>query len=225
LANGNYLGKPAKATCLSLNNTAMALRLKRKNRSRASAFTILEAVFALAIAALAGSVLLLGTTTSLETTKNDLYGAVALGMAQQLMDEISGCIYFESGGNPYSTVLGPDSGETTSGTRLSYDDSDDFNGLRCKPPKDYNGIVLGKDDGAGGQRNSLFQAPSGMMNNWQQEVDVYYVSGTDLSTRLGMGQTSDYRVVEVRITYADPALGTRPLATLKRVLSYAPPMQ
>jgi hypothetical protein len=203
----------------------MTLRLKSKRRSSAAAFTIVEAVFALAIAALAGSVLLLGTATSLQTTKNDLYGAVALGMAQQLMDEITGCMYFEPGSDPYSTSLGPGGGETTGGTRQSYDDSDDFNGLRCKPPKDYYGIVLGKDDGAGGQRNPLFQAPSGLLDAWQQEADVYYVSGSNFNTRLAAGVTSDYRVVEVRITYADPVLGTRPLATLKRVLSYAPPMQ
>jgi len=56
-------------------------------------------------------------------------------------------------------------------------------------------------------------------------VDVYYVSESNLSTKLATGQTSDYRVVEVRITYNDPAQGTQLLATLKRVLSYVPPMQ
>jgi hypothetical protein len=186
---------------------------------------MVEAMLAITIAALAGSVLLLGTTTSLETTKNGMYSAIARGMAQQLMDEIVGCRYVESGGNPYSTVLGPETGETTGGTRQLFDDSDDYNGLRTKPPKDFYGIALGKDDGLGGQRNTLFQIPPGLIDNWQQEVDVYYVSESNLSTKLATGQTSDYRVVEVRITYNDPVQGTQVLAGLKRVLSYVPPMQ
>ena len=186
---------------------------------------MVEAILAITIAALAGSVLLLGTTTSLETTRKSMYAAIARGMAQQLMDEIVGCRYFESGGNPYSTVLGPETGETTGGTRQLFDDSDDYNGLRTKPPKDFYGIALGKDDGAGGQRNTLFQVPAGFLDNWQQEVDVYYVSESNLSTKLATGQTSDYRVVEVRITYIDPVQGSLLLASLKRVLSYVPPMQ
>jgi len=203
----------------------MIRRSIAKRRRNASAFTMVEAMLAITIAALAGSILLLGTTTSVETTKKGMYAAIARGMAQQLMDEIVGCVYFESGGNPYSTVLGPETGEATSGTRQLFDDSDDYNGLRTKAPKDFYGIALGKDDGAGGLRNTLFQVPAGFLDNWQQEVDVYYVSESKISTKLATGQTSDYRVVEVRITYNDPAQGTQLLATLKRVLSYVPPMQ
>lgn len=196
-----------------------------KRRRIASAFTMLEAMLAIAIAALAGGVLLLGTSTSLETTKNNMYATIAGGMAQQLMDEIVGCRYFESGGDPYCTTLGPDSGETNSSARLLFDDSDDYNGLRTKPPKDFYGIALGKDDGAGGARNSLFQVSAGFLDKWQQEVDVYYVSASDLSTKLAAGQTSDYRMVEVRITYIDPVQGSKLLAGLKRVLPYVPLMQ
>jgi len=203
----------------------MNCRSIARRRRSTSAFTMVEAILAITIAALAGSVLLLGTTTSLETTRKSMYAAIARGMAQQLMDEIVGCRYFESGGNPYSTVLGPETGETTGGTRQLFDDSDDYNGLRTKPPKDFYGIALGKDDGAGGQRNTLFQVPAGFLDNWQQEVDVYYVSESNLSTKLATGQTSDYRVVEVRITANNPGQGTQVLATLKRVLSYVPPMQ
>ncbi|MGA2060148.1 MAG: hypothetical protein ABSG67_06675 [Thermoguttaceae bacterium] len=203
----------------------MTCRSINKRRRSNSAFTMIEAVLAITIMALAGSILLLGTTASLETTKNGMYGAIARGMAQQLMDEIVGCMYFEPGVDPHSTILGPDGSEAAGGTRQYYDDSDDFNGLRTMPPKDFYGIALGKDDGLGGQRNSLFQIPAGLIDNWQQEVDVYYVSETNLSTKLPTGQTSDYRVVEVRITANNPGQGTQVLATLKRVLSYVPPMQ
>jgi hypothetical protein len=183
---------------------------------------MIEAVLAITIMAIAGSILLLGTTASLETTKNGMYGAIARGMAQQLMDEIVGCRYCELGADPHQYPLGPGSDETS---RLLYDDSDDYNGVRTKPPKDFYGIALGKDDGLGGQRNSLFQIPSGLIDNWQQEVDVYYVSESNLSTKLPAGQTSDYRVVEVRITCNNPGQSSQVLVTLKRVLTYVPTMQ
>jgi type II secretory pathway pseudopilin PulG len=200
----------------------MTYRFNSKRRRRCAAFTMVEALLAITIMAMAGSILLLGTSASLEMTKNGMYGAIARGMAQQLMDEIVGSRYCELGTDGYQYPLGPGSDETS---RAMYDDSDDYNGLRTKPPKDFYGIALGKDDGLGGQRNSLFQIPAGLIDNWQQEVDVYYVSETNLSTKLAAGQTSDYRVVEVRITANNPGQGTQVLATLKRVLSYVPPMQ
>jgi type II secretory pathway pseudopilin PulG len=193
-----------------------------KYRRTASAFTLVEALLAITILALAGSVLLLGTTTSVETAKTGLYCTIARGMAQQLMDEIVGSRYCELGSDAYQSTLGPGADETT---RQMYDDSDDYNGLRTKPPKDFYGIALGKDDGLGGQRNALFQVPSGFFDNWQQEVDVYYVGEANLSTKLPAGQYSDYRVVEVRIVYIDPNSGRKELANLKRVVSYVPPLQ
>ncbi len=56
-------------------------------------------------------------------------------------------------------------------------------------------------------------------------MDVYYVSATDLKTKLGAGQTSDYRMVEVRIIYIDPVRGARVLVNLKRLVPYVPFMQ
>ncbi len=196
--------------------------MKRSIKHTAKAFTLFEVLLAIVIAALAGSVLLLGISTSLQTTNTSMYGTIACGMAQQLMDEIVGSRYCELGVDPYQTTLGPGADETT---RQMYDDVDDYNGLRSQPPKDFYGVALGKDDGLGGQRNPLFQAPGGFFNNWKQEVDVYYVSATDLKTKLPASQASDYRMVEVRITYIDPAQGTRVLAKLKRLVPYVPFMQ
>ena len=133
----------------------MTCRSISKRRRNNSAFTMIEAVLAITIMAMAGSILLLGTTASLETTKNGMYGAIARGMAQQLMDEIAGCMYFEPGVDPHSTILGPDGSEATGGTRQYYDDSDDFNGLRTNPPKDFYGVALGKDDGLGGNGTAI----------------------------------------------------------------------
>ena len=200
----------------------MTYRPIAKRQPIASAFTLLEALLAITLMALAGSVLFMGISTSMQTTNTGMYGVIAQGMAQQLMDEIVGLCYCELGVNPYQYPLGTGAGETT---RLMYDDVDDYNGLRSQPPKDFYSVNLGTDNGMGGQRNSLFQAPSGFFNNWKQEVDVYYVSAADLQTKLAAGQTSDYRMVEVRIIYNDPAQGAREIVKLKRVVPYVPFMQ
>jgi type II secretory pathway pseudopilin PulG len=193
-----------------------------KRRSSRAGFTMVEALVAITITALAGSVLFMGISASLQTTNAGMYGLIAQGMAQQLMDEIIGNRYCELGVSPYQYPLGVGPGETT---RQLYDDIDDYNGLRVQPPKDFYSVALGTENGEGSQRNPLFFAPSGFFANWKQEVDVYYVSPTDMQTKLTAGQTSDYRVVEVRIIYNDPSRGARTLACLKRVVTYVPFMQ
>ncbi len=192
---------------------------------RKRGFTLIEALVAICLAALAGSALLLGTTSSIYSTDDALRQTIANGMAQQLMDEAVGCRYMDLGGSPYQTTLGPDAAETVGGTRKLYDDTGDFNGFRSQPPTDLYGATLGTDDGQGGQRNAAFQCRAGFFQNWQQEIDVYYVSDTDLATPLPAGQTSDYRAVEVHIIYNDPASGSRELVQLRRIVAYVAPLQ
>ena len=187
-----------------------------------AAFTLVEVLLAITIMSLAASVLLLGTSSSLQTTNTGLYGTIAQGMAQQLMDEIVGNRYCDPNSVPNAGSLGPGGDETS---RKLYDDIDDYNGLRSQPPKDLYGIALGKDDGVGGQRNPQFQSAVSFINNWKQEVDVYYVSSTDLKTKITSAQNPEYLMVEVRITCKDPTLGDRVYANLKRVVPYVPVMQ
>ena len=106
-----------------------------------------------------------------------------------------------------------------------FDDIGDFNGYRSQPPKDFYGVALGTDDGQGGQRNPNFQASGTFLQNWQQQIDVYYVSDTNLNSALPAGQTSDYRAVEVRIIYNDPQSGPMQLALIRRVVTYVAPLQ
>jgi hypothetical protein len=180
---------------------------------------------AIALTAVAGSVLLLGTTTSVQSADHALQRSVAYGMAQQLIDEVVGCRYMELGGSPYDTTPKPTASEAATGTRQLFDDIGDFNGYRCQPPKDCYGITLGTDNGQGGLRSSAFQCGAASFQNWRQEIDVYYVSDTNLTTPLPAGQTSDYRVVEVRIIYNDPNGGCRELAKIRRVVTYVVPLQ
>jgi prepilin-type N-terminal cleavage/methylation domain-containing protein len=186
-------------------------------------FTLVEAMLAIVLTALAASVLLVGSTVSLNTADDGQDQTAALGMAQQLMDEVLGNRYMEDGSDPWSTALGPGSGEAN-GVRSLFDDIDDFNGWRSQPPKDYRGIPLGQDDGQGGVRNQNFQTPAGQFDRWRQEIDVYYVSETDLNSRLAAGQTSDYRAVDVRIMRDNPPGGSQQLAKVRRVVAYVPPL-
>lgn len=197
--------------------------LGSSGRPRA-AFTLVEVLISISIAALAGSVLLLGTASSLRTTTETLEQTIAEGMAQQLIDEVVGGRYMEFACSPYDVYLAPGGAEQVTGTRELFDDIDDYNGVRSLPPTDLWGIELGKDNGAAGERHPDFRAPPGFFDHWRQEVDVYYVAESNLTARLPVGQVSDYRAVEVRIIYDDPDRGERELARLRRVVAYVPPL-
>ena len=195
-----------------------------RRRRRPAAFTLVEALVSISIAAVAGSVLLLGITSSLQTTTEALEGTIANGMAQELIDEVVGGRYHAVGEDGYRILLGRSWYEGSGSGRERYDDIDDYDNLRIQPPEDLWGIELGKDDGEGGARHPGCQAPAGFFKNWRQEIDVYYVDESDLSTRLPFGQVSDYRAVEVRIINNDPDRGPRELANIRRVVAYVPPL-
>ncbi len=182
---------------------------------------------AVTVAAVAGSALLLGVYSSLQTADHALEATVAMGMAQQLMDEVAGaryCDYKESDGVltdvPYNTVLKPSVLDAAPGTRERFTDSDDFNGFQSQPPTDRWGAILGTDDVDGNSRHPNFQAPTIYYNNWRQEIHVYYVDDEDLSQRLPAGQVSDHRAIEVRIVAVNSDGGERELASLRRVIAY-----
>jgi type II secretory pathway pseudopilin PulG len=189
----------------------------------ARAFTLVEALVALAVTTIAGSVLLAGMSSSLATTDEALKRTVAGGMAEQLIDEVLGAKYCADLSNPYETSLSRSSFEAGGLGRELYNDIDDYNGTRTQPPADMWSVPLGKDNGQGGERHPAFQAVPKFIKHWRQEIDVYYVSESDLTTRLASGSTSDYRAVEVRIVAEVPGGGTRVLARLRRIVAYVPP--
>ena len=189
-----------------------------------AAFTLVEALVAIGITAVAGSVLLMGVTSSLQTTTEALDQTIAAGMAEQLMDEVLGARYHAAGAGGYQVNLGASLWELSGSGRERYDDVDDYNGLRNLPPEGFWGIELGADDGEGDLRHPDFQAPDGFFDDWRQKIDVYYVDESDLTTRLPYGQVSDYRAVEVTIESVDPERGTRELANLRRIIAYVPPL-
>jgi len=188
---------------------------------RVDGFTLIEAVVSMSLTAICGGALLVGVSSSLETTQTSLEQAVAQGIAEQLVDEIVGRRYSAAGSGPYEPFIGPSPTEAATPGRR-YTDIDDFNGFRAQPPVDMYGVALGQDDGVGGSRHANFRAPSTFFSRWREEIDVYYVSNSNQSQKLASGQTSDYRAIEVRIILNDPTNGVRPLASARRVVAYVP---
>jgi type II secretory pathway pseudopilin PulG len=186
------------------------------------AFTLIEAVVALTILALAGSVLLLAAQSSLQTTDEAVRRTIAEGLADQLLDEIVTKRYMEPGDSPTDAVLGTESYETSAG-RSQFDDSDDYHQFVSLPAKDAYGQELGTGDDAGGLRHPNFRVPDGFFDNFRQRVQVYYVDPADPSQPLADGQTSYYRAVEVAVDYVAPDGSERELAVRRRAYAYIPP--
>jgi prepilin-type N-terminal cleavage/methylation domain-containing protein len=194
----------------------------RRPPSSRRAFTLVEVITAMTIMAIAGTTLLVSLASSTTSTNDALDRQVAAGLAQQLLDEISGMRYMEAGGSAYDPMpLGPGSTEAAAGARRQFDDIDDYNGVQTTPPTDRWGVTLGSDDGKGGIRPTAFQLPSTFFTGWKQNVSVQYVAESNLSAPLTSG-TSSFRLITVRITSDLTTGGTVELARATRVVAYVP---
>ena len=187
---------------------------------RRSGFTLVEAVASMAIVTVAGSAMLMGIASTIDTTDMVLEQAQAEGIAQQLMDEIAGCRYSEPGSNGHGT-LGPESGEVNAASRAAFDDLDDYSGLNVSP-RDPWGIVIGSDDGAGSSRPAALQLPTTILQGWSERVEVYYADPSNFAAPLAAGQTSDYKVVSVSVYRQESGQPARRLVQVTRVFSYVP---
>lgn len=188
-----------------------------------AAFSLVEAVVALSITTIAASAVLLGITRSIDTMQTTVSRTIAEGLVNQLLDELSAARYHEPLSDPMSTALGPEGTEATGSGRRLFDDLDDYHGFRSKPPRDVWGIPLGSQDDAGGLRGYEYRAASDWLDDWEQEVQVYYVNEQQPGQRLPDGQTSRMRAAVVRI-YSNPGNGAprRLLAEGLRVFSHVP---
>lgn len=199
--------------------------MRRQSSANRPAFSLVEAMIAIAIMAIVGGAIMVGLASSASTTTFALESAIAEGIARQVVDEVVGNRYAAVGSGPYQVTLGPSAWEEAGSGRERFDDTDDFHDFTAQPVEDLWGSELGQGDDAGGLRHSNFQLPSGYFSTWRQQIEVYYVDNTDQSIRLSSGNTSDFRAVEVAI-YADNADGTsRELTRTRRVYAYVPTLQ
>lgn len=180
----------------------------------------MEAVTALGVMAVAGTALVAGITSAVQTAENAVEQQVANGLAAQIFDELAGCRYFDRLLGAYNQVtLGPETGEASGTSRVNFDDLDDYAGLIGQPPTDRYGITLGTENGSGATRHPDFVASANYFTDWRREVSVFYVSATDL-TSVSAAPTA-HRAVEVKVYRVDP-LGDRLITTQRRVFTYVP---
>lgn len=201
---------------------AIRLCCQRRNSFARRAFSLVEALVALTIMSLAGSVMLLAVESCLTSTTEAVDRMIADGMANQLLDEISLKRFMAPGDTPLS-ISGPNATETAGSGRERYNDMDDYKTFSAKPAQGIWGEKLGTGNDSGAPRNTNFCVPSSQFTNWRQRVEIYFVSPTNHSQKLTGGSTSHYRAVEVTIEYVKADGGVIPLAKRRRVYAYLPP--
>jgi type II secretory pathway pseudopilin PulG len=185
----------------------------------------MEALLAVSIMAIAGGAIMLALTSSVQTTQVSVETSIAMGIAEQLIDEVIGQRYAAAGVGPYQYPLVANSWELNGQGRERYDDTDDYNGFAAQPVENIQGQELGQGGSGGYSRHPNFRLPAGYFSAWREEIEVYYVDATDHSIRLDPGVTSDYRAVEVRILRDNPDGTQRDLTNLRRVYAYVPAPQ
>lgn len=191
-------------------------------RSNHRGFSLVEALVALTIVTVAGAALLVQVGNESRFSVESVDYTAAQGIAQQLMDEIAGCKYVSDSQAPTSNVFGPSAWEAAGVGRQRYDDIDDYDGYTASPPVDRYGVALGQNDTLGNLRHAGFRTTTNAFTGWRETVSVYYVSNANPSVRMAAGVPSNYRAVEVIITYTDAVEGTIELARLRRLFSYVP---
>jgi hypothetical protein len=207
---------PANPICILLTCRRQQCRRQR------TAFSLVEALVALTIMTMAGSVMLLAVESCLSSTTEAVDRLIADGMANQLLDDISLKKFMTAGDTPLS-ISGPSSYETSGSGRERFNDLDDFKNFSAKPAEGIWGETLGTGNDSGSTRNANFTIPNTQFTNWRQRVEIYFVSPTNHSQRLTGSSTSYYRAVEVTIEYVDVDGSVLPLAKRRRVYAYMPP--
>src|SRR5687768_13649315 len=147
------------------SSTAEAQPRQRRPRPKA-AFSLIEALIALSITALAGSVLLLSVDSSLESTTEAVRQTIAEGVAQQLLDEMLTKHYTDVGFDPLAGILGASAWELLGNGIERFDDVDDFLGYVAQPAEGVFGEALGTGDDNGGLRPPSFRLRGDYFQNW-----------------------------------------------------------
>ena len=198
---------------------------RSRRRRLGGGFTLVEAMVAITLIALAGSALLLATQTSSDSMEQAFEQNLARGIANQMVEEVLGRRYVAAGGSPYQYPLTAGSHEITSPQqRILFDDTDDFHNYSSRPLRDPWAIELGLGDAAGGLRHPNFQLRDDYFDDWMAGISVHYADPNDLSRNLTGSNTSGYRALTVTLGRHEENGSVRRLATVRRVYGYVPPI-
>ncbi len=194
-------------------------QLRRPDRA---GFSLIEAMVALSLAAMAGAAVLLTIETAIDASDQAHEQLAAAGMAEQLLDEAVGAMYLEPGAGALPRTLGASGWERRGVGRERFNEIGDYHTFAAQPPQDRWGRPLGAHDDEGGLRHPNFQTPASAFARWRQTVEVFYLNPDDLSVRRPAGQTSDFLAVEAVISRQTPDGKYVELARRRRVVAYLP---
>lgn len=189
-------------------------------------FTLVEALVAISLIALAGSALLVAIDTSTSAVDDAILETLAENLGNRLIEEALGKPFVEKGSASLPPNPGLEAGEDASPPQTNrFDDLDDYHDYATSGSiLDPWGRSVGVGDGAGDERHPSFRLPAGYFGRWSLVSLVTYLQ-SDLLTPLPAGQSSPHRKMQVFVYYFSPATGWRLLAQPSRVVTYvAPPI-
>jgi len=137
--------------------------MKTPRRQSERAFTLLEALLAAVILAMAVAAIAMPFTAGAQNEMADARRTLAVALAQDLMEEILAKPFYDDQG---ATTLGPDGGERS---RAQFDNIDDYHGLTEAP-----GTIAGAD-------GRIISDPAAVGLSRDVQVAYVYVSGQDTS--------------------------------------------
>ena len=187
--------------------------------TRRRGITLVESLIAVSLTTLAGSALLTTIGSTVQISTNSAYTAIAQGLADQIMDEVSAAKF------PH-TQSGTTSGYsmTTGGQgRSGFDDLDDYNGWNASPPQTRDGMPIGTErlmaSSSSSARPSSFQPDPRFVSRFKQQVTVEKIAESTGGVSVVVTSTTSLRRVTVTISYTDAQNQTNVLAVQTRVFS------
>ncbi|MFK7779017.1 MAG: hypothetical protein QM501_13010 [Gimesia sp.] len=187
-------------------------------RSRRTGISLIESLVAVTITAIAGTALFSAIGASLGASYSTLNKSIGAGLANQMLDELTAVRF----------PTADDTRPTSSGTRSSFNDLDDYQNWSSTPPAHKNGISLGNSmltvlDTYPISRPSLLKPDSDFLSRLTREVSVERIRHDARSGWIVTNDQTDYRRIIVKIKLrASANLPSHEIAEATRIFSYVP---
>lgn len=177
--------------------------------------SLVEALVAVTVTTVAGAALLTSIGAAVQSSTLGVRSAVARGLAEQMMDEISA--------KRFPSPLDP---SPSGATRSTFDDIDDYDGWSASPPEDETGRPLGTEGTIRGRdwsRPHQLRPAPGFLERFTRRVEVERVEPDGASRWRAASRDTEYRRVTVRVDFRNTDGTQATLSELIRVFSHAPP--
>ena len=188
------------------------------SQRKPSGFTLVEALVAVSITAIAGTALLTSIGSTVSAGHETMLQSIAAGLAEQMLDEINS-VRFPDGN---LTLFLPS-------TRETYDDIDDYRHWSSQPPRHRNGEIIGQETRLVYNRYKVsrvypMRPNPEFLNNFSRSVEVQRVEPDGSNGWNVVYDHTHHRRVIVTVCYTDAKGQTRTLAEVSRIFSAIPPL-